>query len=162
MDKYGWFHSHCSENVRNVKPCFCNSGNNGARLQQINWKLPGSFTYMIWILAQWMTLNILVAKLLLLNMSPKCFCQFLQIFWIPRIVQMMEETCWKYNNMLTSCITKRDCNTINYEHWKNKAITSFYNWESIFEVTKKEHNKDSRGMIEKTFYKGVQSHMPQA
>jgi len=57
MDKYGWFHSHHSQNV---KPCFCNSGNNGARLQQINWKLLGSFTYMIWILAQWMTLNILV------------------------------------------------------------------------------------------------------
>jgi len=79
---------------------------------------------MIWILAQWMTLNILVAKLLLLNMSPKCFCQFLQFFWIPWIVQMMEETCWKYDNMQTYCIKKRGCNIINNEHWKNKAITA--------------------------------------
>jgi hypothetical protein len=55
--------------------------------------------------------------------------------------------------MLISCITKRECNIINNEHWKNKTITSFYNWEFILGATKKEHNKDSRGMIEKPFAK---------
>jgi hypothetical protein len=99
--------------------------------------LPNSFAYMIWILIHWMIPKIVIEKSLLLNTSSQVLCStFPNLLNSLDSTRMMEETYWKCNKTLASCIMDNDSNVIheNNEITKNHKLLHMKIYVSIFTI----------------------------
>lgn len=99
--------------------------------------LPNSFAYMIWILIHWMIPKIVIEKSLLLNTSLEVLCStFPNFLNFLDSTRMMEETYWKCNKTLASCIMDNDSNVIreNNEITKNHTLFHLKIYVSIFTI----------------------------